>query len=194
MDSKAYQEETRRTRAPNDNLGRGLFDNDLQVLRELMTLSYAGDIGDAMKRSLFYRDGKVKERLDKASVTNKEIFEALDGREKNLEHDPLVLSEKDYDLLHALAGAASEIGEIVQELVLSYLQKRPLDRVNLVEEWGDVLWYTSLGLDHAETDFGTAFEANIAKLRARYPDKFKKADALDRDTGAERKALEEAAA
>jgi hypothetical protein len=56
-----------------------------------------------------------------------------------------------------------------------------------------VIWSGTLPLaiDEIKTTFGVVFETNITKLRARYPNKFTEADALNRDLTKERKILED---
>lgn len=184
MDIKEYQGETRRTRAPNTNLGRFLFEDDNKLMRQLLEVVYIGHICDTVKRSLFYRDGQTGARLEKASATIANLYQLMD------KNPDVKISEQDFDLLHAMVGAMSEVGELIQEFVTAHLEGRELDKVNLKEEWGDVMWYTSLGLDHAGSTFEEAAGANIAKLRKRYPDKFTSAQAVDRDTAAEREVLE----
>lgn len=93
-------------------------------------------------------------------------------------------------IMHALLGKMSELGELSDAIKKHLIYSKPLDLVNLVEEIGDDSWYTSLILDALETNFEAAWEKNIAKLRARYPEKFTSELALNRDLDAERAALE----
>ena len=66
-----------------------------------------------------------------------------------------------------------------------------LDAVNLKEEFGDTLWYLALGLRFLGIGFEETFAANIAKLQARFPDKFTEDAAMNRDPAAERAILEQ---
>lgn len=65
-----------------------------------------------------------------------------------------------------------------------------LDKVNLVEELGDLLWYVTLGLDSIGVSLDALLDANEAKLRARYPEgHFTEGRALTRDRDGERTAM-----
>ena len=67
---------------------------------------------------------------------------------------------------------------------------KPIDRVNLKEELGDVLWYVALAIDELGTSFDEVMEINNAKLAARFGDVFTSEAALNRDLETERKILE----
>jgi NTP pyrophosphatase (non-canonical NTP hydrolase) len=93
-------------------------------------------------------------------------------------------------LIHALLGLVSEVGEIADALKKHLIYGKPLDLVNLVEEFGDVEWYQALGLQAIGSDHETAWARNIAKLEKRYGGVFSAEKALNRDLPAERAALE----
>lgn len=92
--------------------------------------------------------------------------------------------------MHALLGMMSELGELADAFKKHFIYGKPLDYVNLVEELGDGDWYRALIANALDIGFEAAWEKNIAKLRARYPDKFTSEQALHRDLDAERRALE----
>ena len=92
--------------------------------------------------------------------------------------------------LHSAMGMCTEAGEMQDQLKRHIFYGKDLDLVNIQEEVGDMLWYCALMCDVLDIDMSTVMERNIAKLQARYPDKFKKSDALDRDLDAERRELE----
>ena len=91
-------------------------------------------------------------------------------------------------LLHASIGIATEAGELQDALKKHLFYGREFDRVNAIEEVGDLLWYASLACEALGTTLEDAMERNIAKLKARYPAKFE--DVVERDHKAERAALE----
>lgn len=93
-------------------------------------------------------------------------------------------------LLHAGMGLATESGEFVDMLKKHILYGKSLDEVNLAEELGDLFWYAALACDEMQISFESIMEKNIAKLRARYPNKFTEHDAVNRDLEKERKILE----
>jgi NTP pyrophosphatase (non-canonical NTP hydrolase) len=93
-------------------------------------------------------------------------------------------------LIHAVLGLVSEVGEIADALKKHLIYGKPLDMVNLVEEFGDVEWYQALGLHAIGSDHESAWARNIAKLEKRYGGEFSPEKALNRDLPAERAALE----
>src|ERR1044072_8062077 len=92
-------------------------------------------------------------------------------------------------LLHAAMGMTTEVGELMDALKRHIFYGKPLDFVNLAEEAGDNAWYWAILVDVVEKMSGiTADEVlqrNIAKLKARYPDKFNSQDALNRNLDTE---------
>lgn len=88
--------------------------------------------------------------------------------------------------LHGALGVSSEAGEIADAVKKAIMYGRKLDKTNLIEEVGDMLWYLNLVLEAADATFTDAMEFNIAKLAKRYPDGFK--DVEVRDYEAEREA------
>ncbi|KGM36200.1 hypothetical protein P409_00240 [Inquilinus limosus MP06] len=98
--------------------------------------------------------------------------------------------EGDVDLLHGVVGLATELGELITPLVNEWMKDEEIDRVNLVEEIGDLLWYQALVLKVLGSDFATASDKVVNKLRIRYPEKFTEDQALNRNLEEERAVLE----
>lgn len=94
-------------------------------------------------------------------------------------------------LLHAAIGIFTEAGEVLDALYGHIFSGSPLDLVNLFEEGGDVFWYMAILADALGVTFEQMQETNIAKLRARYPEKFNEGRATVRDLPAERQILED---
>lgn len=92
-------------------------------------------------------------------------------------------------LNHCCLGLTKQTGEIIKQLQRWIYYGGSLDVDNLVEEFGDVLWYVAEGLNSLGLDMGQVMAANDAKLRARYPDKFTSEHALNRDVRAEAEAM-----
>lgn len=93
-------------------------------------------------------------------------------------------------LLHAAMGLTTESGELFDALKRHLVYGKPLDRTNFIEEAGDIMWYLALLLDTVHSDFDEAMEKNVAKLKARFGEKFTEAAALERNLEKEREALE----
>lgn len=69
-------------------------------------------------------------------------------------------------------GLAGEAGEAV-ELVKKHLYHgKELDLDAVKKELGDCLWYVAALASTLGLDMGDISEGNVAKLMARYPDKF----------------------
>lgn len=101
------------------------------------------------------------------------------------------MSPDDYRLLHSVLGMLDELGEIAKALKAYLFYGKPLDPVNLSEEFGDFSWYQHLGLDSLNLDPAAVLRQNIEKLRVRYPEKFTSLAALNRDLDKERTVLED---
>ncbi|MBS1722752.1 MAG: hypothetical protein JSS66_07055 [Armatimonadetes bacterium] len=92
-------------------------------------------------------------------------------------------------LFHAVIGMCTEAGELLEAMDDLVFNSRELDEENVFEELGDGQWYFALGCDALGFDPCLVLERNIAKLRARYPDKFTMDAALNRDLDKEKSAL-----
>lgn len=93
-------------------------------------------------------------------------------------------------LNHAAMGMVTEAGEFLDVLKKHIYYGKTIDKVNLAEEIGDLCWYMAIACDELHVDLEDIMETNIAKLKARYPNKFTSEDAINRDLETERKILE----
>lgn len=91
---------------------------------------------------------------------------------------------------HAVMGLVTEAGECMDAIKKTKIYGKPFDKVNILEEAGDTLWYISILLDELGVTYEEVMAKNIAKLAKRYPEKFTEENALKRDIDAERKVLE----
>ncbi|GCF11333.1 nucleoside triphosphate pyrophosphohydrolase family protein [Dictyobacter arantiisoli] len=69
-------------------------------------------------------------------------------------------------------GIAGESGEIVDTLKKFLYHQHDLDVPELCKEVGDLLWYMTLLCDTLGLTMHDVMEANVKKLRKRYPDGF----------------------
>lgn len=96
------------------------------------------------------------------------------------------------DLIHGIIGKVTEAGELLEALMRCIDDPiANVDTVNLVEEVGDGMWYDAIILRALGTSMEDAQAINIAKLRARFPNKFTEYDAQNRDLTGEREILEQ---
>lgn len=93
--------------------------------------------------------------------------------------------------LHAAMGVATEAGELVDAFKKHIFYGKPLDKVNVVEEVGDLFWYLAILADDLGFTFEECMQANLKKLRLRYPEKYDDRLALERDLASERASLEQ---
>lgn len=94
-------------------------------------------------------------------------------------------------LNHAAIGLCTEVGELQDALKKHIFYGKDLDRVNLAEEAGDLFYYLAVLCDELNVDISSVMATNIAKLTARYPEKFTEHHAEHRDLETERKILEQ---
>ena len=88
--------------------------------------------------------------------------------------------EPNDDMMHAALGIAGEAGEFADAVKKVLVYGRQVDRENLIEELGDLLWYINLAVNVLGETFENVMIANIAKLAVRYPDKYSDQLAEDR--------------
>lgn len=93
-------------------------------------------------------------------------------------------------LLHAMIGLCTEGGEIQDQVKKHIFYGKPLDKVNLVEELGDLMWYVAIASDVLGVSLDEIMQRNNDKLEARYGKVFTESAALNRDLDKEREILE----
>lgn len=69
-------------------------------------------------------------------------------------------------------GLAGESGEVIDVIKKWRFQGHALDRLDLLNELGDVLWYIALICSTFGYTLDDAMQANVEKLYRRYPDGF----------------------
>lgn len=92
--------------------------------------------------------------------------------------------------LHYSTGIVTEAAEIADVYKKHIAYGTDIDEYNVKEEIGDALWYIARFLELKNWTFAEVMALNTAKLKARYPEKFTKEDAENRDLKKEREILE----
>ena len=100
------------------------------------------------------------------------------------------LDNKLMDNLHYTMGMVTEAVELIDVFKKHVAYGREIDWVNIVEELGDFCWYLANFCRINNLDFGEILDINIAKLKARYPERFDEEHANNRNLDIERKILE----
>ena len=124
----------------------------------------------------------MRDYIEQAIRTESADFEAIARR--------LTGTEESMRLLHAAMGIATESGELLDMLKKRFFYGKPVDRVNAIEEMGDLCWYMAIACDVLGVSFEEIMAINIAKLKKRYPERFEEEQAVTRDLGEERQVLE----
>ena len=79
------------------------------------------------------------------------------------------ISVEQLEQLHCALGVAGESGELADAVKKSIFYNRPIDRENVLEEAGDILFYLPGRLSTTGFTLGQAIAANKEKLGRRYP-------------------------
>lgn len=81
------------------------------------------------------------------------------------------LSKKDV-LINSVMGLCGESGEAIDIVKKWLAQGHELDREHLANELGDIAWYLAEAATALDLDLEDILQANIDKLKKRYPDGF----------------------
>ncbi len=103
------------------------------------------------------------------------------------------LSNDDINVIHGIIGVITEAGEMA-ELMMAFMHGHPFDRVNALEESGDVEWYQHRILAGIGATADLRDRTNIDKLHGRHGSAFDVFRDANRDLSAERGKLEASAA
>jgi len=88
-------------------------------------------------------------------------------------------------LLHGVIGLTGEVGELASAVEKYAWYQRNLDRVNVIEELGDALWYIAEICDALNIRMGDVMDLNIQKLKKRYPEKYSNAHSAEENRNRE---------
>jgi NTP pyrophosphatase (non-canonical NTP hydrolase) len=83
-------------------------------------------------------------------------------------------------MVHASMGIAGEAGEVVDAIKKAWIYGKELDRENILEECGDLMFYITALLTETGYTLEEAMQANMAKLAKRYPQGYTDKAAIDR--------------
>lgn len=83
-------------------------------------------------------------------------------------------------VLHGAIGMCGESGEVIDKVKKTLIYGKELNKKDLLNECGDVLWYMVILLHEIGYTLEDAMQANVDKLKRRYPNGFSEKDALER--------------
>ena len=117
-------------------------------------------------------------RLEKKwlKVNNMKINEYQELAMTTLNKD---LSKKDV-LINAVMGLCGESGEAIDIVKKHLHQGHELDKEKLIKELGDIAWYLAEAATALDLNLEDIFQANIEKLKKRYPEGFEKEKSINR--------------
>lgn len=169
-----------------------LNNQEAQLRMALNLAIIAGEILDQVKRKIFYgeKGGYKPEKLNAAA----EKLAQIDAFDFTADEFTSMAAKTpaagiDTRVVHGIVGVLTEGAELAEALVKA-LDTGTMDHVNLIEETADVDWYTAVLRDAFNFPLEGIYQFLIAKLSARYPDKFTDEAATIRDIGAERDVME----
>jgi NTP pyrophosphatase (non-canonical NTP hydrolase) len=163
-----------------------------QAYKDLVSAFIAiGTVLDQVKKNTFYKKPynvvEIKSLLGRASTcienVNIDVASEVWPNDTGKELETRVNTR----LFHSVIGIATEAVELLEAIKLD---SPDVDTTNLREEFGDLMWYIAIGVDETGGNFDAVLDKVIAKLKARYPNKFTSEDAINRNLEIERLILE----
>ena len=92
------------------------------------------------------------------------------------------LSKRDV-LINSVMGLCGESGEAIDIVKKWMAQGHDLDKAHLAKELGDIAWYLAEAATALDLPLEDIFQANLDKLKKRYPDGFESQKSLVRLKG-----------
>lgn len=180
MDLKQFQKDAVKTESRVDAV-----EVDLEYLAAVLQIFIAsGNLLDQLKKNIFYNKPID---ADRRATLVKNIIEALDTKEL-FKEDPTAnkeIMDVNARIFHAMIGVATESTELMENLTVG-----KVDVINMLEEMTDINWYQAIAIDEVHADWDQMLATVIAKLKARYPDKYTSDSAINRDLDNERQILD----
>lgn len=136
-------------------------------------------------KKLLFR-GKTREELNFPAAEKPTVGDLIDALSREGKWSPA-----DIDVLHGAVGVITEAGEVA-EYLLTFLEGKPFDKVNVLEESGDLGWYIVRSLRGIGVSRDVCDTTNIDKLRGRHGEAFDVFRDANRDLAAEHGKLEDA--
>lgn len=166
---------------------------DDAIFSNVITASIAvGNLADFIKKKAAYNKAIDISQWHQylAQIRNAVTVLQTVADQSSFQAPPDVLpSELDTRIFHGVIGLFTESTELMEAM-----QKAKAtgmwDIVNLKEEIGDQQWYQAILIDAIGGDLEAIQQRVIAKLQARYPDKYTDEAAINRDLVTERAILE----
>lgn len=135
--------------------------------------------------SLYMSSFKAENTFGRENKINFAEYKAyvMHGFMENATHSPM-------DLMHACIGMSGELGEVHDAIKKYVFHGKPLDKIKIIEETGDFVWYFAVFLSLMDISFADVLVANKIKLDSRYKDG--RRDLMFRNTKVEYELMDEA--
>lgn len=91
--------------------------------------------------------------------------------------------DKNKMLINSVMGLCGESGEAIDIVKKWYAHGHELDVEHFKKELGDIAWYLAEAATAIGVNLEDIFEANIEKLKKRYPEGFESRKSIDRSEG-----------
>ena len=88
--------------------------------------------------------------------------------------------DKNQMLINSVMGLCGESGEAIDIVKKWFAHGHELDREHLKKELGDIAWYLAEAATALDISLEEVLEANIEKLRKRYPEGFETERSINR--------------
>jgi NTP pyrophosphatase (non-canonical NTP hydrolase) len=185
MDIKEFQKKAERTDLGDySGFQKRLLDSKSTVHSAVYGFQMTTGALDLLKKQIAY-----DAQPDKLFRIDGENTAALLNFKNPIFLDKIAESPELSRLFHHTIGIATEVNELMLALTKAAITGN-LDKVNISEELGDILFYVANAANTLNIDLSEAMDRNIAKLQARYPNKFTEESANNRDLEKERNILE----
>ncbi len=100
-------------------------------------------------------------------------------------------NDASFNLFHMSMGLVTEAAEVLDLLKKNMAYERPIDKIKLADELGDLVFYLFGALLDQNLTLEDVINMNMAKLNARYPNGYSHYSANNRDTTVELNAQNE---
>lgn len=87
---------------------------------------------------------------------------------------------KDEILINSVMGLCGESGEAIDIVKKWFAHGHELDREHLKKELGDIAWYLAEAATALDITLESVLEANVEKLKKRYPEGFETTRSIER--------------
>jgi NTP pyrophosphatase (non-canonical NTP hydrolase) len=199
MNLKDYQDKAKRTESLKDEVVADYYE-----LKAYLDMYVAmTEILDAIKKKVYYSNPKKYNEILAPKLDEiQELTQFVKGyaMSKNADGSTRIGTKKMMNLdkalpinprvFHGVIGIATESGELMAAMAKAMQLEQPVDGINAQEEMVDAMWYMAILHDALGLNWEDGLERNIAKLRARFPEKYSDERADKRNLSTERKILE----